>query len=188
MSYASYLRSLLRPLGIYDLSPTSFSGAELEALGAAADQLSAALDLLELETNAATAGDDGLARFESLFSIAHTPSQPDARRLAVAGLMLIQPGAFTLESIEKTLSACGLEVSVRESGNETIEINFPGVPGIPEDFDRVQSVIEGIIPCHLETVYDFNYIRWDTFELKFSTFNEFDSLVSSWDALELMYL
>lgn len=39
MAYAEYLRSLLRPLGVYELSPTSYSGAQLEALGAGLDRI-----------------------------------------------------------------------------------------------------------------------------------------------------
>ena len=33
MGYSDYLRTLLRPLGVYDLSEGSLSGSELDALG-----------------------------------------------------------------------------------------------------------------------------------------------------------
>ena len=42
MGYAQYLRDLLRPLGVYKLDETSFSGAELEAVGSEMGQAVAA--------------------------------------------------------------------------------------------------------------------------------------------------
>ena len=40
MGYSDYLRALLRPMDIYDLTPSSLSGAELEALGRGLDDVS----------------------------------------------------------------------------------------------------------------------------------------------------
>ena len=48
--YSGHLRELLRPLGVYDLSPESLSGSELEALGAGLDALSDRLDDVERES------------------------------------------------------------------------------------------------------------------------------------------
>ena len=45
MGYCDYLKNLLRPLGIYDLSDGSLSASELEALGRGLDGAEAAINL-----------------------------------------------------------------------------------------------------------------------------------------------
>lgn len=59
MGYGTYLRELLGPLGIYDLTPESLSGSELDALGQGLDQVSGRLDEVEREAALATAGGRG---------------------------------------------------------------------------------------------------------------------------------
>ena len=55
MSYAVYLRELLRPLGIYDLAEGSLSGSELDALGLGMDGAEDALEYTEQESLLSTA-------------------------------------------------------------------------------------------------------------------------------------
>ena len=62
MGYGEHLRKLLRPLGIYDLTPGSLSGSELDALGAGLDALSERMDYVERESALATAEGEGLRR------------------------------------------------------------------------------------------------------------------------------
>ena len=47
MGYSDHLRSLLRPLDIYNLSPGSLSNSELEALGRGLDGVSQRMDYVE---------------------------------------------------------------------------------------------------------------------------------------------
>ena len=54
-AYQQYLCRLLEPLGIYELSENSISGAELAALGESLDELEAQLELAEQEALTATA-------------------------------------------------------------------------------------------------------------------------------------
>ena len=65
MSYAQYLRQLLRPLGVYDVEGRYLSG-ELEAEGLALDGVESVLDELQREANLATAEDWGLERIAGL--------------------------------------------------------------------------------------------------------------------------
>ena len=53
--YEVFLRELLEPLGIYDLSEESVSGAEIFALGAGLDTVSQQLERTEREALTATA-------------------------------------------------------------------------------------------------------------------------------------
>ena len=50
MGYGGYLKELLGPLGVYDLSEGSLSGGELEAAGAALDGCGAAVERAERDT------------------------------------------------------------------------------------------------------------------------------------------
>ena len=41
-----------------------------------------------------------------------------------------------------------------------VRVIFPDVIGIPEDFDRIRTIILDIIPCHLEVEFYFRYLTW----------------------------
>ena len=75
MGYSDYLRALLRPMDIYDLTPSSLSGAELEALGRGLDDLSQRLDYVERESALATAEGEGL---EEILEIPLSPEESRA--------------------------------------------------------------------------------------------------------------
>ena len=66
--YGEFLKNLLRPLGIYDLTDGSVNGSALDALGSGLDGVSGALDDAEREALLATAEDEGLERREALFA------------------------------------------------------------------------------------------------------------------------
>ena len=55
--YEGYLRTLLEPLGVYDLTAGTINGAELYALGGSLDAVSEMLDTVERESLTATAED-----------------------------------------------------------------------------------------------------------------------------------
>lgn len=161
MGYAQHLRKFLRPLGIYDLSPGSLSGSELDALGKGLDDLSARLDYVERESALATAEGEGLRRREALF--ARTPVQysTQLRREAIAALLRIGGDSFTLEGINSTISGCGIKAIVKETDRfGYVKIVFPDVAGIPEGFEQIKEIILDIIPCHLAVEFDFRYLTW----------------------------
>ena len=66
--YEAHLRSLLSPLGIYDLEEHSASGAAVCALGTGLDTVSRRLEEIEREALTATAEGEGLARREALLA------------------------------------------------------------------------------------------------------------------------
>ena len=81
MSYRAYLRDVLSPLGVYDLS-APFNGGELTAQGAALDGAEEALDEVSRESNLATAESWGLEEIAGLLS--HRPAATDPRSMARA--------------------------------------------------------------------------------------------------------
>lgn len=145
MSGAQYLRQLLSPLGVYDLEGP-FQNGELEALGAALDQAEDALDELHRESCLATARDWGLERTAALFRRRPVAATPKAMREALAALLRIGGDSFTLDAINDTISGCGVNALVRETGEAgTVEVSFPKVPGIPPGFDEIQKIVEDIL-------------------------------------------
>ena len=72
---------------------------------------------------------------------------PKAMREALAALLRIGGDSFTLDAINDTISGCGVNARVRETGKAgTVEVSFPKVPGIPPGFDEIQKIVEDIGP------------------------------------------
>lgn len=161
MGYCDHLKNLLRPLGVYDLTPGTLSASELEALGQGLDKASEAMDYAEQEGSLPTASGLGLDRWESLFASAPVHYSTELRREAIAALLRIGGDSFTLAAINDTISGCGIRALVQEKDRfGYIRVIFPEVAGIPEDFERIRTIILDIIPCHLEVEFYFRYLTW----------------------------
>lgn len=161
MGYADYLRGLLRPLGVYELSAGSFSGGAAEALGAALDQAWEAMQKGQRETLVPTAEGDGLAGYERLFGILPESRDIAGRRAAVAALLAVGGESFSAAALSRSLAACGVEAAVRETDAAgTVVVSFPGCMGKPDGFARMAEIIERLLPCHLAVEYYFQYTLW----------------------------
>lgn len=161
MGYGDYLRTLLRPLGIYSLQPDSLSGSELDALGLGLDELSRRLAYVERESQLSTAQEEGLDRTEALFARAPVHYSTDLRRQAAAALLRIGGDCFTLSDINAAISGCGIKALAQEKDRfGYIRVIFPDVSGIPDGFPQIQQIILDIIPCHLEVEFYFRYLTW----------------------------
>ncbi|MBS6366121.1 MAG: DUF2313 domain-containing protein [Clostridiales bacterium] len=161
MGYATYLRELLKPLGVYELSASSFSGGELEALGAGLDENWQTAQLQQRESVVMTAEDTGLEAYESLFRNRPAATGVEARRAAIAALLQIGDDSFTLAALTRCLAGCGAAVAVTETGTPgTVTVSFPDLLGQPPQWETVQTIIEDILPCHLQINYQFRYRTW----------------------------
>lgn len=188
MGYSSYgrIRALLEPLRLYDFEREGISSAELQAAADAIDDFADALGRLSLELSPTTAGEDGISMYEDLLDL-HPPGDLEARRRGVLAL-LSSDGKASAAALTKLLAACGIAVNVREVSvdNQTIEISFPGVAGVPADFDRIQAIIERMLPCHLAVNYAFSFITWRLFERYFPKWSDLENSGYSWQELELI--
>lgn len=161
MSYSNYLRTLLQPLGVYDLSPKSLSGSELDALGQGLDGIDERIGYAERESALATAEGEGLDRLERLFARAPVHYSTALRRAAIAALLRIGGDCFSLSDINSTISGCGIKALAQEKEQfGYIRVIFPEVAGIPEGFDQIKPIILDIIPCHLDVEFYFRYLTW----------------------------
>ena len=65
-----------------------------------------------------------------------------------------------------------------------VQVRFPGIAGVPQDFERLKNIVEDILPAHLEIEYWFWYMTWSELEAKFGSWGEMEALNLSWDELE----
>lgn len=161
MGSSDHLRTLLRPLGIYDLTAGSLSNSELEAIGHGLDGVCGRLDYVEQESALATAEGEGLDRLEALFARMPVHYSTELRRQAIAALLRISGDCFTLTAINDTISGCGINAVALEKGRfGYIRVIFPNVIGIPDGFEQIRDIILDIIPCHLDVEFYFRYLTW----------------------------
>ena len=184
MSHADYLRELLRPLRVYELTGTA-NGGELDAVGEALDGGGAALDEVQREMLISTAEDWGLEAIESLLVRRPVAPNLNRRRQALAALLRIGGDSFTLAAINDTISGCGVNARVEETDQAgTVEVSFPQVPGIPPNFEEIRVIIEDIIPAHLIIQYHYWYLTWQQLEQKFSCWQDIEDKNLTWYGLE----
>ena len=189
MSYAEYLKELLRPLGIYDLSAGTFNGEELESIGAVLDGCLDELNTLCREMFVLSAREEGLEEVSSLLSLRPVATDAARRAAALAALLRIGGDSFTLDAVNDNLAGCGLNAKASETDRTgVVEVCFPEVPGIPDGFEEMSRIIEQIIPCHLQIEYVYWYITWAMLESKFSTWAELEAVNLTWDGLEKLVL
>ena len=181
MSYAGYLKDLLAPLGVYDLEGT-INGASLETKGAALDALADVLEETARESDLTTAQSWGLENWRGLFELLPAASDPKAMRESIWALLRIGAGSSTLAAIRDTLRGCGLPVQVRELGAGRVEVSFPDVTGVPDNFEAIRHNVEQILPAHVEIEYMMRYLTWAALEAHGWTFGDISAM--TWDELQ----
>ena len=181
MSYAEHLRTLLAPLGVYDLY-APINGGALEVKGAALDEVASLLEEMERECDLTTAENWGLENWKQLFGLLPATSDPRQLRRSMQALLRIGSHSATLSAVQDTLSGCGLSVKVRELAPGRVEISFPDVQGIPENFEMLKHNIEQILPAHVEAEYMLRYLSWSRLESLGWTFGDLSAM--SWYQME----
>ena len=187
MCHADYLRELLRPLRVYELTGTA-NGGELEAVGEALDGSGAALDEVQREMLISTAEDWGLEAIESLLVRRPVAPNLNRRRQALAALLRIGGDSFTLEAINDNLKGCGLNAVASETDTPgVVEVRFPDVPGIPDGFEEMREIIESILPAHVLINYIYWLVTWAKMEERFDTWGDIEAISPvTWEELEKM--
>lgn len=183
--YESYLRQLLSPLGIYDLSGKSVNGGELYALGLALDRTQQRLDVVERESVTATAEDEGLRRREILFVRRPAALTTQERRDAIAALLQIDGDSLTPAAIDRCLQGCGIRARALEMDTGHLRVIFPGVGGVPAAFEQIKRIILDILPCHLEVEFYFRYLTWRECDRARYTWAALEAAGHTWESFQL---
>lgn len=183
--YEDCLKGLLEPLGVYDLSEGSVSGAELYALGRELDAAAGRLDRAEREGLTATAEDEGLRRREALFARRPAAFTPETRRAAIAALMGIAGDSLTPGAIDSAIRGCGIRAKAIEMGEQKLRVIFPETAGEPPEFDQIRKIILDILPCHLEVEFYFRYLTWAECERAGHTWEAVEAAEHTWESFQL---
>lgn len=181
MGYESYLAQLLQPLGVYDLGAGAVNRGELGAYGNGLDQGLEQLEETAREMSLATAEGIGLERVEELLPYRPVSTTVQQRRQALAALLRIGGDSFTLPTVNDTLSGCGINAAAAEGDRPGyVEVSFPDVAGIPENFTEIRAIIEEILPCHLEITYVFWYNTWAGLIQRLDTWGDAEATGKTW--------
>ena len=188
MSFGQILRDLLSPLGVYRWEG-AYQWAELQCEGMALDGVADELARIRREMNLATAREEGLAGIQALLGVDPGARDTEELRQALAALLRIGGDSFTLAAMNDTLRGCGLPARVEETGDPLhLVVSFPGIGGVPADFDRMQTIIESILPCHIWVEYRLSSITWSALEAQFRTWDGLEGDKITWTDLEDMVL
>jgi len=184
MGYTEHLKSILRPLGVYNLI-SGYGAAELDSLGRTLDGCESTTLLLENESRIDTAETFGLSNYEEILPKIPVYINLEMRRNAIKALLRINDSSFTVKAINDTISACGVDARAEETEQwYKVNIMFPGRKGMPQNFEKIKERIESIIPCHLECVYIFVYLMWKDLEGYAAKWNDIEGLHLDWNSME----
>lgn len=164
MGHLDYLTNLLDPLGVYDLT-SKFNRGELIAIAGVLDGVMAEVEELEQEMSLATASDWGVTQIGDLLSVSPVASSKTELAVALATLLRIGGDSSTLEAINDTVNGCGINALVTELDDPNyVQVEFPDVKGIPEGYDEIKTIIDGILPAQVNATYYFWYQDWEALE------------------------
>lgn len=187
MKHEQFLLELLKPLGVYDLNHGTVNRGELTAYGAVLDRLFEKLEGIGRESFLATADGKGLELIQTLLPYRPASESHEELRQALSALMRIGGDSFTIGAINGTLSGCGTNaVAAEGSSPGYVEVTFPDIKGVPPAFEELRTIIEEILPCHLEITYLFWYNSWARLGEVFATFGAAEAGGLSWHRLSIM--
>ncbi len=186
MSNSANMKELLRPLGIYKLEE-SFLGAELDCVGHALDRVQDYLEELQREMCLTTARAEGVNKMAALFALRPVAQYSEQMAASLAALLRIGEHSFTLDAVNDAINGCGINAradETREPG--VVEVRFPQVPGVPDGFERMRSIIEAILPAHVLVRYAFWFQRWEQLEQRGMTWQMAQEQRLTWTEMQEM--
>lgn len=181
MSYAQYLKNVLKPLHIYNLD--SGAGAdEISVLGAAMDSVYSELETILREMLPITAQSYGLEKYESM--LPYTPANGSIAERRNAIMALTSVSGFCIDDLRNALRGSGAEILISEYGTETVLVSF-GVSSLSSaEIQKIKRHIEQIIPCHLTICYETAYATWRQLLHENFTWNSIAYDEHTWHSLQ----
>ncbi|MBE6972711.1 MAG: DUF2313 domain-containing protein [Ruminococcaceae bacterium] len=186
MSNAAYMKELLRPLGVYKLDE-SFLCAELDCMGLALDSVERELERIQQEMCLTTAREDGLDKTAKLFGLRPVTQNPQQLSDSLSALSRIGWDSFTLSAINNTISGCGVKAEAAETQTPGgVTIRFPNLKGVPPQFESLRTIIEDILPAHLQIQYLFWYMTWGELNARNLIWQDIQNTGMSWEEFETL--
>ncbi len=185
MSSLNSMKQKLRPLGFYDLNDDTIISAELSAYAVVLDEINATLAEIERECFVNTAESYGLGMRERMLGPEQTNKPVDERRNQLLYRSAITANDFTKSSLERALLVAGLDGSIVEYPDQnSVHINCSGLTNGSLDKVAAQKMVEEFLPAHLECVFNFSALQWDSIDALGNTFDEMDARGLTWDEID----
>lgn len=185
MSSLNSIKQKLRPLGFYNLNDTSLISAELSAYSVALDVIESMLAEMEKEYFIATAENYGLSMRERIFGTEQNEKSAESRRNMLLYRYAINSEDFNEGSIKKVMENVGINGYIIEVPDKnTIYINCLSLEDPSADKSYIKSMVEEFLPAHLDCIFDFRNLQWNTIDGKSNTFNTIDSKNLTWDEID----
>ena len=186
MNNSANMKELLRPLGVYKLEE-SFLGAELDCVGQALDRVQEHLEQMQKEMCLTTARGEGLKKMASLFALQPVTQHSGQMAASLAALLRIGADSFTLGAVNDAISGCGINARADETPEPgVVEVRFPQVPGVPDGFERMRSIIEAVLPAHVLVHYAFWFQSWEQMEQRGMTWQTAQEQQLTWAKMQEM--
>lgn len=185
MNSLNSMKQKLRPLGFYNLNDNSLISAELNSYAEALDSIESSLSEIERECFITTAESYGLGMKERIFGAEQNNISVNKRREILIYRCSINSNSFNRESIEKVLEVAGINGYIIEVPSKNIMyINCLSLSDNSIDKDKIKKIIEEYLPAHLDCIFDFRDLKWDTIDSNNNTFNYIDSKNLTWNDID----
>jgi hypothetical protein len=179
------LRKILRPLNLYSLTGNTLVETELSAYAYGLSILNEEIKILEREAFVRTAIDFGLLLRERLTSQTKEYLSFEARRNMLNFRTAITSNDYTRKCIENDLIACGLNASIVEYlDGENIYLNCFGFIDEFTSEESAKKRAKEFLPSHLNVIFDFRTITWNSIDSTDTNFNYRDSLNFTWNEID----
>lgn len=182
MSILNSMKQKLHPLGIYSLSDSSTITAELTAYSVALDEIEAQLQELEQERFLATAQTYGITIRELAIGPEQKYEKLEKRRNKLLHRSAISETDFNKKAIESLLETEGINGYIIEVPEKnTIYINCLSLDVRGADKEAKKELLSQFLPAHLECIFDFRNLQWQSIDAKAYTFDNMDAKNLTWD-------
>lgn len=185
MDSLNSMKQKLRPLGFYNLSDNSLISSELAAYADVLNDIEAQLVELERERYITTSESYGLEMRERILSEKKSERTIESRRNILLYRYSINPTDFNENSIKQVMKNAGIIGEIVEIPREfKIYINCLEIENRLEDKANIKEMIEEFLPAHLDCIFNFGNLKWDTIDNGNKTFDEMDAQNLTWDEID----
>ncbi len=180
------LRGLMRSTRLYSLEEGGLVEAELLSYASVLEEIERALASTAQEAIPLTAADSGLLAYEEVLGQDRNGLPVDKRREMIVYALSMQPKDFDKQGIVRALRSLGIETEITEqTAEERITVKITEFSGNIRDYDKLREDARGILPAHLEIVFEMSSFTWDEFDAKDLTWDGFEANSFSWDEFEI---
>lgn len=149
------------------------------------EQLDKVLDMLENNSIATYADEEGVERLEAIYAIIPSGTLQDRRERLKAKKRGL--GATNQDGLSSVALAyeCGEIEVLQDFENYLIKIKFTSVRGIPKNQASFELALKEFTPAHLGLAFIYSFLNWAEFDEYHLTWSAWDALNLTWEEFEI---